>query len=352
MFDVIDDTTLVTLIGLAGGILLGLAARIGRFCTLGAIEDLLYQQSSVRMRMWFFAIGSAVFGTFSLIGLGLLDAQSAIYLSFGFNPVASILGGLVFGYGMALAGSCGFGSLARVGGGDLRALMIVLIMGIAAYVTLSGPLAAPRVAYLGYPVADGPVLPGIAHWLAARTGGSATVFGLVIGAAILAGALASRAFLARPGAIFWAAVVGLAVISGWAGTYWVAQNGFSAIPVESHTFSAPIGDSIFYAMTSSGSSLNFGIGSVAGVVIGAFIGCLIKGHFRWEACEDPRELRRQIGGASLMGIGAVVAFGCSIGQGVSAFAVLSYGAPVTFIGIVAGAALGLHQLISGFAYVE
>jgi hypothetical protein len=173
----------------------------------------------------------------------------------------------------------------------------------------------------------------------------------VIGLAILIAALASREMISRPRAIVWGTVVGLAIISGWAGTNWVATTGFAAVPVESHTFSAPLGDAIIYAMTSSGNTLNFGVGSVAGVLAGAFIGSLIKGHFRWEACEDPRELKRQILGAAFMGIGAVIAFGCTIGQGISAFSVLFYGAPVALASIFIGAAIGLRQLITGFVSV-
>jgi len=88
------------------------------------------------------------------------------------------------------------------------------------------------------------------------------------------------------------------------------------------------------------------------VALGAFAGSLIKGHFRWEACEDPRELRRQIIGAVLMGAGAVLAMGCTVGQGISAFSVLSYSAPVTMLSIIAGAAFGLRQLIEGFQPAE
>jgi len=101
-------------------------------------------------------------------------------------------------------------------------------------------------------------------------------------------------------------------------------------------------------MTSSGNTISFGTGSVLGVVIGSLLGCLLKGHLQWEACEDPRELRRQLAGAVLMGIGAVIAIGCSVGQGLSAFSVLAYGAPVTLACIVVGAAIGLRQLIEGF----
>lgn len=146
--------------------------------------------------------------------------------------------------------------------------------------------------------------------------------------------------------------MGAAVASGWIGTQWVADTGFAATPVTSHSFSGPLGETMLYVMTATGRSLSFGIGSVTGVLGGAFLGSLIKGHFRWEACEDPRELRRQIGGAALMGVGGVVAVGCTIGQGLSAFALLAFSAPVTFVAIFLGAALGLRQLISGFAFAR
>ena len=48
----LEPAQLAALIGLGGGVLLGLAARLGRFCTLGAIEDMLYQGSDTRMRMF------------------------------------------------------------------------------------------------------------------------------------------------------------------------------------------------------------------------------------------------------------------------------------------------------------
>ena len=99
----------------------------------------------------------------------------------------------------------------------------------------------------------------------------------------------------------------------------MAQNGFDALPVVSHSFSAPLGETILWWMIGSAQPISFAVGSVAGVWCGAFIGSLIKGHFRWEACEDPRELRRQIFGAALMGAGAVIALGCTVAQSISAF---------------------------------
>ncbi len=102
-----------------------------------------------------------------------------------------------------------------------------------------------------------------------------------------------------------------------------------------------------YVMTMSGSTLKFGIGTTLGVIIGAAITAFAQGHFRWEACEDPRELRRQLVGGIFMGVGGVTALGCTIGQGISAFSTLAYSAPVALIGIFCGAWLGLHFLIHG-----
>ena len=309
MLEFLGEPTAVALVGLAGGLLLGLAARLGRFCTLGAIEDALYANDTRRLRMWGVAIGVAIIGSFTAMSLGLLPAENTLYLMQSWSPAASIIGGLLFGYGMALAGNCGFGALARFGGGDLRSFVIVLVMGLSSFAVLSGPLAYLRVAVFPTSPSTGN-LPGIAHLLGDQLSMSPTVPALLIGTLFIAIALAARQMRKSPAMIFWGAVVGVAIVSGWVGTAWVAAHGFAALPVVSHTFSRPLGETMLYVMTSSGRSLSFGIGSVVGVLAGAFIGSLLKGHFRWEACEDPRELRRQITGAVLMGTGAVVALGC------------------------------------------
>ena len=351
MLDLLGEPLTLALIGGFGGLLLGLAARLGRFCSLGAIEDTLYGGDTRRFRMWGVAIGVAVLGTYGAAGLGLVDLATTSYLSTAWNPIASILGGLAFGYGMALAGNCGFGALARAGGGDLRAFVILLTMGLAAYAALSGPLAALRVAAFPTGPIDGP-LPGLPQAIEAGTGLAALPVALIIGGGILLFSLANRDFRKSTDLVLWSMVVGLAVVSGWIGTAWVAETGFAATRTVSHTFAAPVGETMLYLMTASGRSLSFGVGSVLGVMAGAFLGSLMKGHFRWEACEDPRELRRQILGAVLMGFGAVVALGCNVGQGLSAFSVLALSAPVTAASIFVGTAIGLRQLITGFLPAE
>lgn len=344
--DWISAAQAMALVGACGGLLLGLASRLGRFCTLGAIEDAMYGGSWRRARIWGVALGGSILLTFGAGGLGLVDLSTSAYLSVGWSPVAVSLGGLLFGYGMAMAGNCGFGALARFGGGDLRSFVIVLVMGLSALALLSGPFAALRLSL--FPLAPATSSQGIAHGLAQSTGMDVTILGLIVGGIILGLALWDRATLRSASTIGTGAAVAVAIAGGWIGSSYIATSGFDPVPTLSHTFAAPLGGTMLWLMTASGTTLNFGIGSVAGVLAGAFIGSLFKGQFRWEACEDPRELRRQIGGAVLMGVGAVLALGCSVGQGLSAFSLLAYSAPVATLSMVIGAAVGLRQLVTGF----
>jgi uncharacterized membrane protein YedE/YeeE len=348
--DVVSEGALTAAIGFVGGILLGLAARRGRFCTLGAIEDALYGRDYGRMRMWALALAVAIAGAFTLEALGALDLRGSIYAGQGWSPAAAVLGGLVFGYGMALAGNCGFGALARCGGGDLRAFVIVLVMGVSAYMAVAGPTGALRARLFpaAPPVSDLAEY-GFAHGVGAALGVAPAAPALLVAAALAAWALSSPGFRRTRERALWSMAVGVAVALGWWGTAWVARTGFDGVRVESHSFTAPIGDSLLYVMTSTGGGLGFGVGSVAGVLVGAFIGSLSRGHFRWEACDDPRELGRQILGAFLMGTGGVLALGCSVGQGLTAFSTLAWSGPVVLLSIFVGAALGLRQLIRGYS---
>ncbi|MHA6346594.1 YeeE/YedE family protein [Roseivivax sp. CAU 1761] len=341
MLDFLGERGALVAIGFAGGLLLGVAARGGRFCTLGAIEDLHFGRTGSRMRMWGVALGCAVALVFGAAMLGWVDPAQSVYLSTSSGIAAALVGGALFGTGMALSGNCGYGALARLGGGEMRAFVIVLVMGLAAMATLSGPLAGLRLALF-------PELPtaapyGMAHGLARASGLPVNAIGLVIGLGILA-ASCYRAVSLR---IFWGLPVGLAIASGYVGCAYVARHGFDPVAITSHSFAAPLGETMIYVMLSSGVAPTFGVGSVAGILVGAFLASSARGVFRWEACDDHRELRRQIGGAVLMGIGAVIAMGCSIGQGLSAFAVLGVTAPITLAAIWTAAALTLRVMIEG-----
>ena len=214
---------------------------------------------------------------------GNFDPAPSAYLDRVWNPIATVIGGLMFGYGMSLSGNCGYGALARLGGGDIWSFLIVIVMGLSAYFVMSGPLAETRV-WL-FPVETNSSSPqGFTQLLNQIFDAPSYFIGLIFGCPILIWGLSNNAMINSPKMIFWGAVVGIAIFSGWWGIYWISEIGFSAEPIETHSFAAPIGDTIFYSMTASGNSLSFSVGSVLGVVIGAFLGSFPKGQFRWEAC--------------------------------------------------------------------
>lgn len=337
---------LSAIVGLFGGIVLGLAARLGDFCTLGALEAAYYGGDQKRLRMWGIALGVAILGTFSLDAAGFLNVKESLYLSTKWNPAASIVGGLMFGYGMAYAGNCGFGALSRFGGGDLRSMIVVIVIAIFSFITLGGPLAPLR-AYL-FPTTLSENPSGFAHSISEATSVPPIAIAILVSLVFFGWAFSHAGLRASKRNIFWAAMAGLAIVSAWWGTAYLKQESFGAIPVVGHSFTAPLGRTLLFLMTSTAGGLNFAVGSVTGVLVGAFIGSSFRGLFRWEACEDPRELGRQVFGAALMGVGGVVALGCSIGQGITAFSTLAFSAPITLAAICAGAIVGLRRLVAGF----
>lgn len=341
--------TLAALAGFMGGIVLGVAARWGHFCSLGAIEDTVLGGNTTRLKSWGIAVAIAIAGTYALDQTSLIEITNSIYLSSPTTLLATLVGALIFGFGMALTGTCGYGTLARIGGGDLKSLVTFLVMGIAAYATMRGATSYLRLAIFPGP-ANSQVSSDTTATLAAlgaqMTGHyylSAYALALIILSASL---FRNRKVLpAKP--VISGVMVGVCIVWGWYATGRLATDSFNPYPLESYTFSAPLGETLIYLMTMTGASLKFGIGSTLGVIIGALITALLQDNFRWEACDDARELKRQIFGGLLMGFGGVTAVGCTVGQGLSAASTLALSAPVAIAGFFGGAWIGLLFLVDG-----
>lgn len=339
-------TAVVAAAGGIGGIVLGLAARLGRFCTLAAIEDAMFGRDYRRLRMWALALAIAIAGVSISAELGLIDTSKSLYHRLALNPVAWILGGLLFGIGMAFCGTCAYGTLARVGGGDLRALFVFLVLGISAYMAIAGPTAELRLSVLNLftiaPAGDSP------HTLTELVSPvMQPVLALGIAALLALWSLADTLFRRSLRNVGWAIAVGLTILSGWLVNATLGADPFDPQPLMSYTYSVPLGQTVLFLMTMSSSALTFGIGATFGVIVGAFAGALLKREFRWEAADDAREMKRHLVGAFLMGTGGVFAGGCTIGQGLSAASILTISAPVVMLSIWCGVWLGLSYLMEG-----
>ncbi len=333
--------------GLAVGVLLGAVARGTHFCTLGALERHWYAEDSRALRTWTLAIAAAVALTQGLAAAGLVDTAASFYLEAPFNPIATIVGGFAFGLGMAMVGTCAFGALLQLGGGNLRALVVVTVVGLSALATQRGVLALVReriVEPLGTPLPGGSQSMGA---LAARLTGL-PVHGLVaalVVAALCAWVFAHRAYRTDAVAIGTAVAIGAAVAAGW----WLTGAGDAAqlggVALESATFVRPPADLLFHLTIQTGGVPRYGVGLTVGVILGAVLVAALRRDMRWEACDSARELGRHLAGATLMGIGGVLALGCTIGQGVSAFSVLALSAPLALGSMLLGARVGLAWLL-------
>ncbi len=346
----LTPSSIALVCGLGAGAVLGVAGRAGRFCTLAMLEDAFFGSDTQRLKSFALAAAVALIATQALAAAGVVDLSRSIYLTSSIGFGGMILGGLMFGIGMALVGTCGFGTLVRIGGGDLRAIVVYLVLGMSALAAMRGLTAYARLALveplsLRLPESTTQALDSL---LAPMLGTGARAILVTAFAIALGGwSLADGQLVRSPRLLLSGLAVGAAVAFGWFATGWLGNDDFDPARVTSLTFVAPLGNSLLYVATFSGSRADFAIGSVAGVVLGSFIAALLARGFRWEACDDARELKRHMIGALLMGTGGIMSMGCTIGQGLSAFSTLAVSAPITFLAIACGARLGLEYTMTG-----
>jgi uncharacterized membrane protein YedE/YeeE len=332
--------------GLLIGLAYGAVGLLSGFCLLSSLRGWWANGDSRLIRTYALALGVAIAAAQLLAASGLVDLGKSIYLQPSFSAPLMLLGGVLFGYGMVLSNGCGSRALVLLGRGNLRSLVVVLVLGIAAQMTLKGLIAPTRVAVLQWTQIAPSVISLPA--LLAKYGLSET-FARMLAASAISGALIIFAFAHAPFQRSWGQIaaglaVGFLVTAGWFATGYLGADDFNPTPVTSLTFIAPIADSVQYVMLSTGLTLNFGITLVAGVVAGSLVTALATGRFHWEGYTSPRHMLRSIGGAALMGAGGAMAYGCSIGQGLTGLSTLALASFVAVAGILLGSALGLRGL--------
>lgn len=339
--------------GLAAGCVVGAVAREARFCTFGAIEDWVLAEDSKRLRSWGLAIAVAMLLVQLLDAAGLARIGESFYLAADFGWAGALLGGLLFGFGMAMVGTCGYGTLIRLGGGDLRAIVVFLVLGLTAYMTARGLTGVFRESFIE-PLSwnlDELGGQGLSHLLAAALGieraSASLVLGLLLPAAMFWWCFRHAGFRRAYRDIAAGVLIGITVAAGFALTGILGDDPFDPQRVQSLSYVLPPGETIVYLLTFSGATVTFSVGLVTGTIAGAFLAAAAKGELRLEAFDDAREMRRHLLGAFLMGFGGVTALGCTVGQGISGMATLSMSAPIALGGIFLGAAFGLHYLVSG-----
>jgi uncharacterized membrane protein YedE/YeeE len=340
-------------------VVFGAIAQRTHFCTMGAVADIVNMGDWSRMRMWALAAGVAVIGFNAMVGLGWIEAKNTIYAAPRLLWASNVVGGLLFGFGMVLASGCGARTLVRLGSGNLKSVMVLLVMGVAAYATLRGITGVVRVATvdaLALQLPGGQDLPSLLTGAdAAARRRLAPWLGLGLGGALLFFALMKREdrngnhLLGGIG--IGAVVVGVWWVSGRLGfvpehpqtleATFLATNSHN---MESLSFVAPAAYALDWLILFSDTSrvLTVGIVSAAGVVAGSTLMALATRSFRWEGFSGVEDTANHLVGATLMGVGGITALGCTIGQGLSGLSTLALGSAIALAALIAGAVLGLR----------
>lgn len=335
--------------GLIIGVLVGYVARRANLCTLGAIESALVGHDWRRMKVFGLSLALALALTQGMVLAGIFDPLASAYLPSRVALVSIFVGSSLFGLGMALVGTCAFGSLLRLGSGDLRSLVVILIYAIVGTMTLRGALSGLRIE--GFE-SLALTMPG--QWpssfvdLARHASGldlrGPVVMVMVVALglpALLDPSLRLKRRLMRAGV-----VLGLGIAGGWLLTGALADPFESTMRVQSLTFVSPVARALNAFVFGTREWLDFGVMSVIGVVIGAYLAARQADELRFEAFDDHFEMRRHLLGAVLMGVGGVLAGGCTIGQGLTAGSLLAVSWPVAVVGLMIGARIGLALLIA------
>jgi uncharacterized membrane protein YedE/YeeE len=335
--------------------LFGALSHRSHFCTMGALSDWLLTQETTRLRQWVLAIGVAMAGFAGLVSTGTVDPAQTIFSTSKFSPLSAALGGWLFGWGMVLASGCAGKTLVRLGAGNLKSLVVLLVMGVAAFATIKGLFAVWRVSTVDRMFWDLPVQSNLAYvmaWWSDQSEHAWSVgLGLAIGLALTVGACIKSAV--KP---LWPGLgVGLLVVCMW----WITGHlGFitehpdtleqafiatNSKRAESLSFVAPMAYSLDWLMFYSDASkvLTVSVLLAVGVVFGSWVTAVATRTFRWESFRNVEDMLNHLWGAVFMGVGGVTAIGCTIGQGISGIATLNLSSFVVllFFGIGAKSAL-------------
>ena len=347
----------------AVALIIGAVTSKTNFCAMGAVSDWINIGDTGRMRAWVFSMAVALTGVIALEASGIANLSGETfppYRTANFAWIRYLVGGLMFGVGMTLASGCGNRTLVRIGGGNLKSLVVLAIFATCAYLMLWTPLyekaflpwvAATTVNLQAHGVANqelGTVLAGMFGM------GRSQALNLIVAVAVAAGMVIfcfrSADFRNERDHILGGAVVGLAIVFGWwltggsIGREWrefaeMASVVPSRVQVQSYTFVAPMGDTLRYLFDPLNFSLvNFGVVAVAGVILGSLLWVIVAGQFRIEWFASWSDFANHAVGAGLMGIGGVLSMGCTFGQAITGISTLAIGSILTFLAIVIGAA--------------
>ena len=341
--------------------LLGVLMRQTNFCTMGALADGLLVSDLTRLRQWSLAIGVAILGVVVLNTMGIIDSTKSIYSGSRVMYLSTLIGSICFGFGMVFSSGCGAKTLIRIGGGNLKSLIVFIVLGLFAYFTMKGFLAILRVNILDsffIELGAPQDLPSILSKQFNLNRELIHLFlGLIIGSAFVLFAIIKKSFWTLDNLLAGLGI-GLLVTAFW----WISgslayltedPNTLEEVflltnsgKMESLSFVAPFANSLDWLMFYSDTSkiLTIGVVTVISIVVGSAAHAIFTKSFRWESFANSRDMAQHLIGGALMGFGGVLAIGCTIGQGISGISTLALNSFLALPGFMIGAFFAFKYL--------
>ena len=331
------DSNVLAMAGALVGFIFGLAAQRTRFCARAAVVECCEGKTGDRFSVWWLAFGSALVGVQALVLMGWLQPSTSRYIGSLGSISGAVLGGLLFGAGMILTRGCASRLLILSANGNLRALLAGLVFAVTVQASIAGWLAPARQALASWWPIDG----GAGRDFLQLSGIGPTG-GLVL--ALLALGTGFYFFFKthqrRWGLALEAIAVGLSIALGWGLTQAIASQSFEAVQIQGLSFSSASAEMLMRVLSSATSpSLGFDAGVLPATFLGSLLGALVGRDFKFEGFKTENKLGHYLIGAVLMGFGAVLAGGCTVGAGMTGGSVFSLTAWLTLIAIWLGAGL-------------
>ena len=337
------DTSVLAAAGALVGFVFGLAAQRSRFCTRAAFIETCQGRLGDRFAVWWLGFSTCLLGVQGLVALGALQPQTSRFIAPMGSVSGALIGGLLFGVGMVMTRGCAGRLLILSASGNLRAVVALLVFAVTVQASIAGWLAPARQAMVAWWPIDG----GAGRDLLQITG-----LGRSAGLALAVLAVASgvwwyaKTLPGRLALALGASVAGLSVAAGWGLTQAIASQSFEAVQIQSISFSSGSAELLMRAL-STGTAPRFGFdaGLIPATFAGAWLGAVIGGDFQWQGFTADNKSGHYLIGAMLMGLGAVLAGGCTVGAGMAGGSVFALTAWLTLIAIWLGAGLAwrLHR---------
>ncbi len=326
--------------GLIIGILFGVIIQRSRFCMAAVVSNMVLMGDRRHLHAWLLTILVAVSGGFILESSGLVDISLSSYRGAHINIVGTVFGGMLFGIGAIFAGGCIGRVLTQTGEGNLGALLALLTLAFgatASYVGFIEPMRLWMDQLVSYQASSGDAslssLLNLPMWVPAAA----------IAVLITLYMYRHRNHDVSPRLLIAGVIVGMLVLAGWVLTGWLALDEFSEMAPHSLTFSGPIASSALLLSIGNQPASMFGISLVAGTLLGSFLSAVLTRTFRLTP-PNPASIGRILVGGFMMGVGAIFAGGCNIGQGVTGLSTLSVESILAVVAIFSGLYVGVKWL--------